>query len=341
MSGGVDSSVAVFLLKEAGYEVEGVSLMLFDSGSCCSIEAIAGAGLTARKLSVPHHTLDARERFRQTVIAPFLDAYSKGLTPNPCILCNRHVKFPVILEEARKRGIDFIATGHYARIERSEGPPGGALLKTGIDPGKDQSYVLYMLNEEELDALVLPLGRYMKTDVRRLAHELGLPAAKRPESQEICFVGDGRYADFVVEALPPPESSGPIIDDRGGKIGVHRGIYRYTIGQRKALGISSRRPLYVTKIDVAANALHVGPREAAMAREFTVGDLNWIITANDDFRATVKVRSMMEARPARVLKDGNRVHVICDEPQWAPAPGQSAVFYDGDTVMGGGVIGGQ
>jgi tRNA-specific 2-thiouridylase len=213
------------------------------------------------------------------------------------------------------------------------------VLRKGIDESKDQSYVLYVLTPEVLDMLLLPLGERTKDEMRNMARAMGLPAAYRVESQEICFVEDRDYPRFISTVTGTEEEPGPILDEKGNTIGTHGGIHRYTVGQRKGLGIASPTPLYVTKIDAEKNAVHVGPREAAMSREFTVADINWLVPKGGEFRADVKVRSMMEARPALVKPvSENRAHVEYDEPQWAPAPGQAAVFYEGDIVTGGGVI---
>jgi tRNA-specific 2-thiouridylase len=341
MSGGVDSSMTAHLLKEAGYEVEGLSLVLFETRgrksptACCTLEALGDAAKTARHIGIPHSTLDVRDAFIEKVVEPFIESYRRGLTPNPCILCNQHIKFPFLLEEARRRGAEFIATGHYARVDRSGDGP---LLKKGVDERKDQSYVLYVLTHEILSALLLPLGGWTKDEIRKKAHEMGLPAAEREESQEICFVEDRDYPRFISTVTGSEEKPGPIIDERGNELGKHGGIHRYTLGQRKGLGISSPTPLYVTGIDAEKNIVYVGPREAATAREFTVADINWLVPKGGEFGADVKVRSTMPAQPALVTPAGQIVRVTFDEPQWAPAPGQAAVFYDADTVVGGGVI---
>ena len=346
MSGGVDSSVTSYLLKQNGFEVEGISFILWEArnrsnpAACCSLEATDGASKTARSLGIRHSSLDVREEFIEKVIEPFVDSYARGVTPNPCILCNRHIKFPFLLREAEKRGAEYIATGHYARNERDQ-KHGVAIstLKKGVDPAKDQSYVLYALRPEELARLVLPLGDYRKYDVREIARSLRLDAAERPESQEICFIEDRNYSRFIETLSPSAGSPGPIIDSSGKILGTHQGIFRYTIGQRKGLGISSLSPHYVTKIDDKKNAVYVGSKEEAKIREFVAGSLNWLIKPSSlSFEASVKVRSTMEARPAAVTVLGNDVRVRFDEPQWAPAPGQSAVFYDGDIVLGGGII---
>ncbi|MFZ3122629.1 MAG: tRNA 2-thiouridine(34) synthase MnmA [Thermodesulfovibrionales bacterium] len=378
MSGGVDSSTAAYLLKEQGYDVEGLSFILRETRqrknftSCCSLQAIEDASKTASVIGIPHSSVDVRNDFIEKVIDPFVDSYTKGLTPNPCILCNRHIKFPYLLKEADRRGAEFIATGHYARAVRSSElrvqssefldsslpglvPRSGAgvtrhssLLK-GIDPKKDQSYFLYVLRREELERLLLPLGDYKKEDVRKIANNLGLPTAQRPESQEICFIEDRNYFKFIDNISQFTCGPGPIIDMSGGILGEHKGIYHYTIGQRKGLGISSPHPLYVVKIDAEKNIVYVGSQEHAKIKEFEVSGLNWLTPPNPPlskggqggvFRATVKVRSMMKPEPANICisPDLKTANIIFDKPQWAPAPGQSAVFYDEDVVIAGGVI---
>lgn len=348
MSGGVDSSVTAYLLKEQGYEVEGVSFILYETrlknifSGCCSIETIKDAGRTAAHMGVKHSSVDLREEFMEKVICPFIEAYSKGITPNPCIMCNKYVKFPYLLKIAKEQGADAIATGHYARTDN------GRLLK-GIDAKKDQSYVLYVLSREELNSLKLPLGDKTKDKVREIARDLNLPAAQRPESQEICFIEDKGYFKFLENITESGE--GAVIDiETGMVLGSHRGIHLYTIGQRKRLGIDSSKPLFVARIDSSENAIYVGPREAAMRKEFEVEDVNWlmpIVSANQyalsskvhSFRAAVKVRSTMKDEPATIIVlNGKSIKVVYDEPQWAPAPGQSAVFYNGDAVVGGGII---
>lgn len=340
MSGGVDSSVTAFLLKEQGYEVEGVSFILSErrikSGSasslCCSLESLRDAGMVADLIGIRHTMVNLRNEFTEFVIEPFIDSYSKGRTPNPCILCNGRVKFRTLLMIADERGAGFIATGHYARVEE------GRLLR-GVDAKKDQSYVLYVLKRDELRRLVLPLGSKRKEEVRAIARELNLPSALRPESQEICFVGGERYSSFLRDL--GEGSEGPVIESGTGRVlGSHGGIYRYTVGQRKGLGIAAGRTLYVSRIDPSVNAIYVGPRETAMAKEISVRDTNWLLEApRHDVRAMVKVRSTMRAEPATIRMTGDvEVSVVFDEPQWAPAPGQSAVFYEGDAVIGGGVI---
>jgi tRNA-uridine 2-sulfurtransferase len=347
MSGGVDSSVTAHLLKEKGYEVEGLSFILWEArnrsgpAACCSREAFDGAALTAGQLGIRHEAVDVRGEFIDKVVAPFAEAYRMGMTPNPCILCNKYIKFPFLLREAVKRGAGYIATGHYARIVKVSSSEFGEvhLLQEGIDPKKDQSYVLYMLGQETLGKLIFPLGDYRKDEIRAIARSLGLAAADRPESQEICFIEDRNYSGFIEKLMPVSGEPGPVIDTNGKVVGTHKGVYCYTIGQRKGLGISSLQPHYVTKIDVANNAVYVGSRKDVNIRSFSVSGLHWIISPGESsFRAMVKVRSMMEAKPARVEMGNGEVNVTFDEPQWAPAPGQSAVFYNDCSVMGGGII---
>lgn len=352
MSGGVDSSVTAYLLKQQGYDVEGVSFVLWEArlktvpAACCSFEARDSAAASAQALGIPLRTIDVRGAFYEKVIDPFVEAYKRGMTPNPCILCNGHIKFPYLLKAADEAGAEFIATGHYARVERrqkarGEGGEGQTLLMKGADNKKDQSYVLYVLHAGQLERLLLPLGEYTKEQVRETARSISLPAAERPESQEICFIEDNDYCRFLETLCPEVMQPGPLIGPDGSVMGTHQGIYRYTIGQRKGLGIASLEPRFVTKIDTVRNAVHVGNREDAMLKTIMTDEINWLARPGTSaFRAGVKVRSMMEARPASVEILGERALIEFDEPQWAPAPGQSAVFYDGDIVIGGGTISG-
>jgi len=332
MSGGVDSSVTAYLLKEQGYEVEGLSFILWEARSRipltarCSLQAIEEASMTALHIGIPHSTIDVRDNFIEKVIKPFVSTYTSGLTPNPCVLCNKFIKFPLLIKEAATRGAEYIATGHYARVEKINefnnppSPPfskGGMrgfensnnyyFLKKGIDPKKDQSYVLYVLRQEDLKKLILPLGYYRKDEVREIAQELNLPAAKMAESQEICFIESRNYLKFIERLSSVEGKPGPIVDVTGKVIGTHKGIHGYTIGQRKRLGISSPEPLYVVKIDALRNTVYVGPQEAAQKKEFFVKDLNWILRIWEEdeawphpYRASVKVRSMMKDEPARI-----------------------------------------
>ena len=343
MSGGVDSSIAAFMLKKQGLEVEGVSFRLFEARSlkefskspCCSIEALNDAKKTAEIIGIRHSVIDLRDEFINKVIEPFVDSYAKGCTPNPCILCNKHIKFPHLLKLADNRSADFIATGHYANVERT----GDVFsLTKGVDPKKDQSYVLYCLTQETIKRLIFPLGKNTKSETRELAKKLNLPAAKRSESQEICFIDEMGYHNFIGGIIEP--KTGAVIDAETGRVlGVHKGIHLFTIGQRKRIGFATGRPSYVTKIDTEQNAVYIGNKEMAMRSQIMARDINWLICKNGAFRATVKIRSMMKDEPGLIeLIDKDTVRITFDKPQWAPAPGQSAVFYENDTVIGGGII---
>ena len=370
MSGGVDSSVAAYLLKKQGLDVIGLSFELWDardldaSNVCCSIETINLARSVAEKLGIEHHTVDVRDAFYHHVIESFCESYIKGLTPNPCILCNKYIKFDFMMKKAGEFGAEMIATGHYARVERKRrisnvelqitnydqtavnspqstvhGPQ--YILKKGIDQKKDQSYVLYVMKQEELAKTVFPLGEMKKEETRKIAKELGLATALRPESQEICFVGNDKYADFIRGFSPEALKPGAIVDMTGKTLGEHKGIAFYTIGQRKGLGISSLKPHYVADIDRERNTVIVGAREDAMKKSFKVKETNWISidTLSNPIKANVRIRSTSKERPATIRPEKDkRVLVDFNEPQWAPAPGQSAVFYDNDVVIGGGII---
>lgn len=358
MSGGVDSSVAAFLLKEGGYEVEGLSFVLWeardrkDFTTCCSFQAIQDASRVAETIGIRHSQIDVRDAFIEQVIEPFVDSYVKGLTPNPCTLCNRHIKFPFLLKEAKERGCDFIATGHYARVlagnrmHAQNGAEVGAaaaggnrILLKGLSPKKDQSYFLYVLSREQLDRLILPLGHFDKEEVRKIARKRNIFLAEKPESQEICFIEGRNYFKFIDKLSPIAHDQGPILDADGTVIGTHRGIFAYTIGQRKGIGVAAKEPLYVYKIDHVKNTVHVGPREMASRKAIRVTNLNWLVPSiQGEFHALIKVRSTMRSEQARIMVRGDEAEVNFDKPQWAPAPGQSAVFYDDDVVLGGGII---
>ncbi len=362
MSGGVDSSVAAYLLKKEGHEVIGLSFELWDkrdlepSNQCCSIETINLAKSVAQSLGIEHYTVDVRDTFYHHIIESFCESYMEGRTPNPCILCNKYIKFDFMMKKAEEIGAEIIATGHYARVERQkkitnyelritndEGQTQKQrfLLKKGIDPKKDQSYVLHVMKQEELAKTVFPLGEMKKEETRALAKEIGLATALRAESQEICFVGNDKYADFIEGFSPDALKPGPIVNMSRKTVGEHRGIAFYTIGQRKGLRISSLQPHYVADIDRESNTIIVGAREDAMRKSFKVNDINWISISRlfEPIKAHVKIRSTSREYPATIspLKKGT-VLVDFDEPQWAPASGQSAVFYDNDVVIGGGII---
>jgi tRNA-specific 2-thiouridylase len=354
MSGGVDSSVAAYLLKKEGHEVIGLSFELWDSRDlkdsnvCCSAETIRLAKSVAHKMGIEHHTVDVRDAFYTHVIEDFCASYLKGETPNPCILCNKFIKFDFLMKKAEELGADSIVTGHYARIERpsdverqTSSVEQRYLLKKGVDPKKDQSYVLYVMTQAELAKILFPLGEMKKEETREIAKELDLATAMRAESQEICFVGDDKYVDFIENFSPESLRPGQIVDTSGKAIGEHKGIAFYTIGQRKRLGISSLIPRYVADIDRRTNTITVGSREDAMKKTLTVKELNWIsiVSLSKPLTVNVKIRSTMKEVPAIISPLGNdKVNVEFVDLQWAPASGQSAVFYNGDLVIGGGII---
>jgi len=350
MSGGVDSSCAAALLKEHGYEVIGVTMQIWPSenlaaevdtlGGCCSLEAVQEARAVAGKLGIPHYVMNFRRVFEQKVIGDFCREYARGRTPNPCIRCNQFIKFDALLMRAKALDADFIATGHYARIEPD--PSGNRFfLRKGVDPKKDQSYVLYVMTQESLQHTLMPLGRYTKEQVRQMARQWRLPVADRPESQEICFIPDDDYAAFVEKRIKEASQPGPILDRRGRKLGEHKGILFYTVGQRKGLGISSSEPLYVVKIDREKNTLIVGREEDVYADELEAEHVNYI--SKDHLREPIQVRARirynMEEAPATVsFLFNSRVRVRFSRPQRAITPGQAVVFYQDDIVLGGGTI---
>jgi tRNA-specific 2-thiouridylase len=350
MSGGVDSSVAAAILKEEGYQVIGVTMQIWPSdkqaydvdrfGGCCGLGAIEDAKRVAYKLGIPHYVMNFRDIFAQKVIADFCQEYSLGRTPNPCIKCNQYIKFDALLEKAKGLGADFVATGHHARIGKNEASD-RYLLEKGIDRRKDQSYVLYTLTQKQLEHTLLPIGNFTKARVREIAREFKLPVAAKPESQEICFIPDGDYPKFLKEYVSQTIRPGPILDRQGNTLGEHQGILFYTIGQRKRLGISAEEPLYVTAIVSERNVIVVGSKEEVYGAEFSASDLNWISLAKleQPITAKAKIRYLHnEAEAAIIPIDEDKVQVRLKEPQMAITPGQAIVFYNGNTVIGGGII---
>ena len=336
MSGGVDSSVAAGLLVEQGYQVVGVSLRLWEGRNLgprnCSDHR--GAAEVAALLGIPHTVLDHRDDFRRVVVAPFAQSYLEGTTPNPCVACNRNFKIEKLLAWAEDRGISHIATGHYARIGRRGG---NASLLRGSDPNKDQSYFLFALSRRQLERTVFPLGELHKEAVRAKARELGLPVAERPESQDICLE-DHRA---VVESLARADQlgSGEIVDSRGNVLGHHDGVHGFTVGQRRGLGIAAPRPLYVLRIDAERRRVVVGPREELSTPSFTASRLNWLEPLGQETAAEVQVRYRSKPVPCTLRPlDGHGVEVRPDEPLPSVTPGQAAVFYRDDQVLGGGWI---
>ena len=350
MSGGVDSSVAAALLKEEGYQVIGMTMQIWprdgqknggnEFGGCCGLGAVEDARRVAFKLGILHYVMNFREIFAQTVITDFYQEYSLGRTPNPCIKCNQHIKFGALLQRARELGADFMATGHHARIERDKAAT-THFLKKGVDQNKDQSYFLYSLNQEQLSHTLLPIGNFSKENIRNIARESGLAIANKPESQEICFIPDDDYARFLKDYIPEAAKPGPILDEQGNILGNHRGILHYTIGQRKGLGISTKEPSYVLAIEPERKAIVVGSKKAAYGNELIASNLNWIAITKLEkpLLARAKIRYRHQEVEAEVTPmDEDKVYVKFKEPQLAIAPGQAIVFYDGDTVIGGGTI---
>jgi tRNA-specific 2-thiouridylase len=344
MSGGVDSSAAAALLAAAGHEVIGVTLRLnrverAAPGRCCSPDDVDDARAVADALGIPFYVFETADRFEERVIGPFVDAYLRGETPVPCSACNRELKFGLLLERAAALGAH-LATGHYARVERD--PDGTRRLFRGADPTRDQSYFLWELGPAELARLEFPVGTITKVEARAVARRAGLPVADKAESQDICFVPDGDAAGFVArragDRLPAP---GPIVDGGGHVLGEHRGLHAYTVGQRKGLGIAHRLPLYVTELRPATNELVVGPEDAIGKRAFSAVGARWTTgrPPSPDEVLTVRVRHRHVGAACRVEVDGERFRVTAvDAPIRAPAPGQAAVLYRGDEVVGGGTI---
>jgi tRNA-specific 2-thiouridylase len=345
MSGGVDSAVTAALLKRAGYDVVGVTLQLYSTGAvkrkgaCCAGQDIHDARRVAEKLGIAHYVLDYEERFRSRVIADFADTYARGETPIPCVRCNERVKFADLMETARELGAEALATGHYVR--RVDGPH-GIELHRAADASRDQSYFLFATTQAQLDYLRFPLGDMDKREVRALASELGLLVADKPDSQDICFVPDGKYASIVDRLRPDATRQGEIVDTNGQVLGRHDGVIHFTVGQRKGLGLSgNEEPLFVLKIDAANARVTVGPRETLATRTITLRDVNWLGGSEHELDCAAKVRSMRPPVPARITRSDDRTaQVELLSPEHAIAPGQACVFYerDGTRVLGGGWI---
>jgi tRNA-specific 2-thiouridylase len=338
ISGGVDSSVAAWLLKEQGYDVTGVTMRLGvregnDRVRCCGREAIEDARRVCEAIGIPHETVDFALALETEVIDRFVREYLRGRTPNPCIDCNRHLKFGRLLAQARALAFRFLATGHYARIEESGGQ--WRLLRAR-DRGKDQTYFLYPIAAADLGSILFPLAGLMKDEVRELARKAALPVAEKPESQDLCFVPAGGYGDLIRERGGDVRP-GPIVDRRGRVLGEHRGTIHYTIGQRTGLRISAPRPLYVTGIDAAANRIVVGEKAEIRAPGLVAGGMNWFVSACPP-EAEVKIRYRKRAVPGRITPEGEGIRIDFAEPQEAVTPGQAVVLYRGDEVLGGGVI---
>ncbi len=347
MSGGVDSSVAAGLLVEQGYDVIGMMMRLWSEETtsgrvynrCCTPDQMADARRIADRLDIPFYVLDTKDVFRSTVVEYFIDQHRQGFTPNPCIECNRHIRFDWLQKNALALDADYLATGHYARIAQDSG--GKFLLKKGKDSHKDQSYVLSVMGQAQLRQAMFPVGEYTKPEVRELARRFGLPTASKQDSQDLCFLGDGDYRRFLSQHAPETMNAGPIVRRTGEVIGEHHGLPNYTIGQRKGLGVQSAEPLYVIDMNPYRNALVVGTAEELGKRELTANRVNWVSGEVPDapFRAEVKIRYKAKPMPALVeLLADDRIAVRFDAPLRDITPGQGAVLYQDDVCLGGGII---
>lgn len=345
ISGGVDSAVVAAMLSEQGYPIIGVMLHLWSEdgkeceNKCCTPQAMEEARKSAQTLGFPFHSIDASEIFRKRIVQYFLDGYEAGKTPNPCVNCNREIKWGLLLDKARELGADYLATGHYVRREIL--PNGKVTIKRARDEAKDQSYVMSMLNQQQLQQTLFPLGNYLKSEVRDLARKYNLPMAEKKDSQDLCFVSDASYKDFLIRNAPHTVVTGPILDRRGNHLGEHQGLAFYTIGQRKGIGISAAEPLYVLDKDISQNALVVGDINDLHQKTIRVQNVNWI--DGEKFakskRASVKIRYKASSQDATIHPlDSQTVEVEFDTPVRDATPGQFAVFYDQDTVLGGGEI---
>ncbi len=350
MSGGVDSSVAAALLVEQGREVVGLTMQIWPREAeddippglrgCCGLEAVESARRVARTLGIRHYVLSLRRTFGRLVIEPFCDEYQRGRTPNPCIRCNSLVKFGPLLRRAREIGAEKLATGHYARVSYDD-QRGRWVLGRGVDRGKDQSYSLYALTQDQLARALFPLGEMRKSQTRQRAARLGLPTAERPESQEICFVSGRSYGDYLRQRRPEVVQPGPIVDGAGRQLGMHRGIAFHTVGQRQGLRVAAEVPLYVTAIDAERNRLIVGREEEGKSRGLVMGEVNYVSVGSlpkDGKRLKAKIRSGAAMATCTATPDGDGVGLEFARRQRAVAPGQAAVCYEGDMVALGGTI---
>lgn len=345
MSGGVDSSIAAYLVRRQGYACIGCTMKLYDNAdigvscrrTCCSLDDVEDARSVAFQLGMPYYVFNFTKDFREKVIQKFVQSYESGATPNPCIDCNRYMKFDKLYERAKILGCQYVVTGHYARIEYDGSR---YLLKKALDETKDQSYVLYSMTQEQLAHTLFPLGSLNKTEVRKIAHENGFRSAEKPDSQDICFVPDGDYASFLERYTGKVYPSGDFLSTDGAVLGQHKGIVRYTIGQRRGLGVSSEAPLYVTAIDPTGNTVTLSHGDGLYAKTLIASDINLISVAQIEhpMKVKAKIRYRQKEQPATVIQVGDTLKIEFDDWQRAPTLGQAIVLYDGDTVVGGGTI---
>ena len=349
MSGGVDSSTAAALLLDQGYEVYGTTLKLWNPANesdkpmtrtCCSLDDVEDARTSAFKLGIPFYVLNMKQLFEEKVVSYFVDSYLDGITPNPCIACNKYIKFEAMLNKAKAFDMDYIATGHYARVKYDENS-GRYILKKALDLSKDQSYVLYMLTQDQLKRLLLPLGDYSKSEVRNIAESKKLVNAKKPDSQDICFVSNGKYSDFIKEYKGIASTEGTYIDKEGNIIGKNKGMINYTIGQRKGLGISFPEPKYVISKDSINNTVTLGTKEDGLVKSLIASDMNYILYEKPSEEKAVMARtrySQKEVSAKLIALDDDKAQIVFDNHIAFVAPGQSVVLYEGDSVVGGGII---
>ena len=346
MSGGVDSSVAALLMKEQGYDCIGVTMKLYDNDeigisrekTCCSLDDIEDARSVAFRIGIPYYVVNYKDDFKEKVMDPFVNSYLKGCTPNPCIECNRHLKFEHLYQTAQELGCDVIVTGHYARITQEDGC---YQLRRALDPTKDQSYVLYSLTQEQLAHTMFPLGELSKDHVREIAQEYELINSAKRDSQDICFVPDGDYAKFIEQYTGRKYDFGDFVDENGNVLGTHKGIIRYTIGQRKGLGLALPHPMYVKEKDIANNKVILCDNDRLFSKELYAKDINLIAYEKLDkplhIKARVRYNQPEQDATVEQLSD-NKLHIVFDKPQRAISKGQAVVLYDGDVVVGGGTI---
>ena len=349
MSGGVDSSVAAWLLKEQGYDVTGVTMQIWqdeeqhiqeENGGCCGFSAVDDARKVAWQLGIPYYVMNFKQEFHQYVIQYFMDEYVRGRTPNPCIACNRYVKWESLLKRSLDIGADYIATGHYAQIERLDN--GRYALKKSVTAAKDQTYALYSLTQEQLSHTLMPVGSYSKEEIRRMAEKIGLQVAGKPDSQEICFIPDHDYAGFINDHLQTQLPQGNFVDMEGNILGRHKGITHYTVGQRKGLNLSMGKPVFVVKIRPETNEVVIGGSDDVFSDRLTCKCLNWMAVDGlwgKSMKVTAKIRYSHKGASCIIREIGqDMAECRFEEPQRAITPGQAVVFYDGDYVVGGGVI---